>query len=86
MQVEIPDSPELTAKAEAAGFENAAQYVRSLIDADASQKPVVRHPAHADLDPEERNRRFRAFIREHAVRGVTSVDDSRESIYEGRGL
>ena len=86
MQIEIPDSPELRSRAKAAGFEDVETYVRSVVEASVTQAPVIRRPANADLDPEERNRRFREFLDRHAVRGVKYVDDSRESIYEDRGL
>ena len=84
MKIEIPDSPELTAKAKAAGFDDVADYVRSLVNSEAA-KSIRPAPAES-LDVEERIRKFRDFVKEHAARGVTSVDDSRESIYEGRGL
>ena len=84
MQIEIPDSPELTARAKAEGFDDVADYVRSLVQKEPP-KPIRPAPAES-LDVEERIRRFRDFVKQNAARGVTSVDDSRESIYEGRGL
>jgi len=85
MTIHIDFSPELEAKlkerAQAAG-KGVERFVREAVEeklASGTAQPAEQ------LTPQERLKLFREWVASHPVREGVHMDDSRESIYAGRG-
>jgi hypothetical protein len=80
LQVSEETERRLQAKASAAG-KSVEAYIQDLAEREAQ---AVRLPLGPERTPEQRVAQWRAFASSRPARPVIA-DDSRESIYEGRG-
>lgn len=86
MTLHIPLSPETESKlrerAEAAG-KDLATFVREVVEGMAGEPNGTPH-GNGTLPPDQWSTEWRAWASEHRTRDH-AIDDSRESIYTGRG-